>query len=75
MSAGCGRCCRSKIAVISGYSLLALLPIGGRTQADGLSLFHPEIGVRILLVDVTQGVAEKSDVKMSLCSHIRCSSR
>ena len=44
-------------------------PTGGRTQIHGLSQFHREIGVSILFVDVTQGVAEQSDVKMASGHH------
>ena len=86
-SACCGRCCRPKIAVISGYSTLERwrLPhvrrartrnftqphfsIGGRTQFYVLRHFYREIGVRILFIDFSRGVAEQSDVKMGSRRH------
>ena len=41
-------------------------PIGGRNQVPGLSQFHCEIGVLILLVDISRAVAEHSAVKVAL---------
>ena len=49
-------------------------PIGGRTQVDGLSQFHREIGVSILFVDIARSVVEQSDGKVALRRHIRYSS-
>jgi len=46
-----------------------LFPTGGRNQVHGLSQFHREIGVSILFVDVTRGVAEHNDVKMASSRH------
>jgi len=42
-------------------------PIGDGTQVYRLRQFHREIGVRILFVDVSQGIAEQNDVKMASC--------
>jgi len=85
MSAFCGRCCHPQIAVSDYSILGQVFsppwgarntkfhqshfPIGGRTQVDGLSQFHREIGVRNLHEDVARGVAEQSDVKVTLHRH------
>jgi len=46
------------------------LPIRSGTQVDGLRQFHREIGLSILFVDVTRGVAEQSDEFVALRRHI-----